>query len=86
MIRLTFFAEHPGVQTATERDSEMSAAELDVYEETEGERIERWRAWELERAGYDPERHWLTSLRTTVGASTVVVGRAGPWSGCVLRA
>ena len=31
----------------------MSAAELDVYEETEGERIERWRASELERAGYD---------------------------------
>ena len=31
----------------------MSAAELDVYNETEGERIERWRASELERAGYD---------------------------------
>ena len=31
----------------------MSAAELDVYEETENERIERWRAAELERAGYD---------------------------------
>lgn len=32
----------------------MSAAELDVYTETEGERIQRWRAKELERAGYDP--------------------------------
>jgi hypothetical protein len=31
----------------------MSATELDVYEETEGERIQRWRAKELERAGYD---------------------------------
>jgi hypothetical protein len=31
----------------------MSAAELDVYEETETERIQRWRAQELERAGYD---------------------------------
>jgi len=30
----------------------MSAAELDVYRETESERIERWRAQELERAGY----------------------------------
>jgi hypothetical protein len=30
----------------------MSAAELDVYEETESERIQRWRAQELERAGY----------------------------------
>jgi hypothetical protein len=30
----------------------MSAAELDVYQETESERIQRWRAEELERAGY----------------------------------
>ena len=30
----------------------MSAAELDVYTETETERIQRWRAEELERAGY----------------------------------
>jgi hypothetical protein len=30
----------------------MSAAELDVYIETESERIQRWRAEELERAGY----------------------------------
>ncbi len=31
----------------------MAAAEVDVQEETEVERIERWRADELERAGYD---------------------------------
>ena len=31
----------------------MSAAELEIYEETESERIQRWRAGELERAGYD---------------------------------
>jgi hypothetical protein len=31
----------------------MSAAELDIHVETEAERIERWRAKELERAGYD---------------------------------
>ena len=30
----------------------MSATELDVYEETESDRIQRWRAEELERAGY----------------------------------
>jgi hypothetical protein len=30
----------------------MSAAELDVHYETEGERIQRWRTEELERAGY----------------------------------
>ena len=32
----------------------MAAAELDVYTETESERIQRWRAKELERAGYTP--------------------------------
>jgi len=32
----------------------MSAAELDLHVETESERIERWRAEELERAGYAP--------------------------------
>ncbi|MGE5275244.1 MAG: hypothetical protein ACM3QU_15960 [Verrucomicrobiota bacterium] len=31
----------------------MSAAELEVQIETETERIERWRAAELERAGYE---------------------------------
>jgi hypothetical protein len=31
----------------------MSAAELEIQVETETERIERWRAEELERAGYD---------------------------------
>ena len=32
----------------------MSAAELELYVETESERIERWRVEELERAGYSP--------------------------------
>jgi hypothetical protein len=32
----------------------MSAAELDIQVETEVERIERWRAEELERGGYEP--------------------------------
>jgi hypothetical protein len=33
----------------------MSAAEVDLDVETENERIERWRAAELERAGYGAE-------------------------------
>ena len=33
----------------------MSAAELDLHSETESERIARWRAEELERAGYGPD-------------------------------
>jgi len=33
----------------------MSAAELEIQVETEAERIERWRAEELERAGYSSD-------------------------------
>jgi hypothetical protein len=33
----------------------MPAAELDLHEETESERIERWRVTELARAGYDAD-------------------------------
>jgi hypothetical protein len=39
-----------------------SAAEL----ETEQERIQRWRADELERAGYDPSAAWLLAARPDV--------------------
>jgi hypothetical protein len=42
----------------------MSAAELDVHHETESERIQRWRAKELERAGY------------SASAATELAGRA----------
>lgn len=40
------------VYNETEDFSEMAAAELKT-QETEQERIERWRAGELERAGYE---------------------------------
>jgi cephalosporin-C deacetylase-like acetyl esterase len=33
----------------------MAAAEVHIQVETESERIERWRAHELERAGYDAD-------------------------------
>jgi hypothetical protein len=51
-IRSSDFAEHQ-VRPDDEREAKMSAAELDLYVETESERIQRWRAEELERAGYD---------------------------------
>ena len=44
----------------------MSAAELDVYIETEGERIERWRIGELERAGYGPDEATQLGARPDV--------------------
>ncbi len=33
----------------------MAATDVRIVEESETERIERWRAGELERAGYDPD-------------------------------
>ena len=33
----------------------MSAAELEIYQATETDRVEHWRHQELARAGYDPE-------------------------------
>ena len=33
----------------------MAAAEIEIHQDTEADRIERWRADELERAGYPPE-------------------------------
>jgi hypothetical protein len=44
----------------------MSAAEPDLHVETEGERIERWRAEELERAGYRAEEAVALASRNYV--------------------
>ena len=44
----------------------MSAAELDLHVETESERIERWRAEELERAGYESSAASLLAGRPDV--------------------
>ena len=44
----------------------MSAAELDIYVETEGERIHRWRSEELERAGYDESQAAELAVRADV--------------------
>jgi hypothetical protein len=58
----------------------MSAAELDVYQETEGERIQRWRAAELERAGYDESDAAELASRTDVDLHLAVelIGRGCP--------
>jgi hypothetical protein len=42
----------------------MAAAE--IYEETEAERVERWRAEELERAGFDPRSAAALAARADV--------------------
>ena len=43
----------------------MSAAEVHI-QETESERVERWRAETLERVGYDPESAALLAARLDI--------------------
>ena len=50
----------------------MSAVEQVEYAETEVERVERWRAEELERAGYGPEAAFELALRFDVDLHTAV--------------
>ena len=44
----------------------MAATELQLLEQTEIERIERWRADELERAGYEPRAAGRLAVRHDV--------------------
>ncbi len=44
----------------------MPATEIHLIEETETERVERWRAGELERAGYAPDAAYQLALRPDV--------------------
>jgi hypothetical protein len=50
---------------ATEEDAHMSATEVH-FTETEDDRVERWRAEALERAGYDPTSAAVLAIRTDV--------------------
>ena len=63
-IRFGVCAEHS--DTDGNERNEMSAAELDLHVETESERIERWRAEELERAGYESSAASLLAGRPDV--------------------
>lgn len=55
----------------------MTAAELQLAEDTETERVIRWRVEELERAGYDSRMALLLGLRTDVDLhlATDLLGR-----------
>lgn len=44
----------------------MAATDVDLLEHTEIERIERWRAEELERAGYEPRAAGRLAVRHDV--------------------
>jgi hypothetical protein len=50
----------------------MAAAGLQIHDETEAERIERWRQEELERAGYSPADAATIAARSDVDLHTAV--------------
>ena len=50
----------------------MAAADVQMHEETEIERIERWRQEELERAGYSPADAALLAASLEVDLHTAV--------------
>jgi len=50
----------------------VSATELTLIDHTEIERIERWRAEELERAGYEPRAAGRLAVRHDVDLHTAV--------------
>jgi hypothetical protein len=50
----------------------MSAAELQVFYETEIDRIEQWRHEALERAGYDPESAFVLAASHDVDLHSAV--------------
>jgi hypothetical protein len=58
----------------------MAAAQTALHEETEIERIEQWRAQELERAGYGPVDAHRLALRHDVDLHTAtgLIGRGCP--------
>ena len=50
----------------------MSATDISLIEHSEIERIERWRAEELERAGYEPRAAGRLAVRHDVDLHTAV--------------
>ncbi len=56
------------------------ATELQILVETESERIERWRAEELERAGYEPRAAAKIAVRADIDLHLAVdlLGRGCP--------
>jgi hypothetical protein len=50
----------------------MSAVETETIEESETDRVERWRANELERAGFEPDTAHILALRPDVDLHVAV--------------
>jgi hypothetical protein len=49
----------------TEEEADMSTTEVTIVE-AENERVEQWRAEELERAGYEPATAAMLAIRTDI--------------------
>jgi hypothetical protein len=53
----------------SEEDPQMSATET-LISDTESEKVQRWRAEALERAGYDPTAAAVLAVRTDIDLHT----------------
>ena len=64
----------------TEERIDMPAVDIDLIEETEAERVERWRADELERAGFAPDTAVILAGRSDVDlhAAVALIERGCP--------
>jgi hypothetical protein len=58
----------------------MTAADMELIEESEAERVERWRAEELERAGFAPDTAQILAGRSDIDlhAAARLVARGCP--------
>ena len=54
------------------RKDDVAATDIYLFDQTEIERIERWRAEELERAGYEPRAAGRLAVRHDVDLHTAV--------------
>lgn len=50
----------------------MTAADTELFEETEAERVARWRAEELERAGFAPDTAHILAGRADIDLHSAV--------------
>ena len=68
----TFWTSEPNNEGNRRERNGVSVTDISLIHQTEIERIERWRAEELERAGYEPRAAGRLAVRHDVDLHTAV--------------
>ena len=68
----TFWTSEPNNEGNRRERNGVSVTDISLIHKTEIERIERWRAEELERAGYEPRAAGRLAVRHDVDLHTAV--------------